>query len=107
MQRKLLGEGCACRSHQHTLEFKRVQQGFQGRALMGFIGFKGGLDDRHTLLPGVQLDLGLQSESPHRRHQVEEGGIAGCLGHLQTQCCGERLELRMPQMASSGRSHWG
>ncbi len=49
------------RLDQHTLELQRAQQSFQRRALVGFAGVKGGLRDRHTLLPRIERDLGDKS----------------------------------------------
>ena len=46
------------RLDQHALELQRAQQSFQGRALVGFAGVKGGLRDRHTQLPRIERDLG-------------------------------------------------
>ena len=46
------------RLDQHTLELQRAQQSFQGCTLVGFIGVKRGLGNRHTQLAGVQRDLG-------------------------------------------------
>jgi len=43
---------------QHTLKLQGAEQGFQGRALVGFTGVKGGLRDRHTQLPRIERDLG-------------------------------------------------
>jgi len=54
--------------------------------------------------------------------QVEKGGIAGCLGRLEIQCCAEglvmrlakrsrslalRQPLRMPRIAINSNKHWG
>ncbi len=118
------------RLDQHTLELQGAEQGFQGRALVGFAGVKRGLGNRHTQLSGVQRHLGDKPRStigtiglrgrapqgfaiadqlikirvlisdlgqhplPQQRKelldlnplkQVEEGGVAGCLGQLQAQ----------------------
>ena len=49
------------RLDQHTLQLQGAEQGFEGRALVGFAGVKRGLRDRHAELPRVERDLGDKS----------------------------------------------
>ena len=126
------------RLDQYTLELQGAEQGFEGRALVGFTGVERGLRDRHTQLPGVERDLGdkpscaigaigLRGRAPqgfavtdqlikilvlisdlgdhplpeqleerlelHPLKQVEEGGVAGCLGQLHIQRGAECLVM--------------
>jgi len=126
------------RLDQHTLELQGAEQGFEGRALVGFAGVKRGLGNRNAQLSGVQRDLGDKPSGPigairlrgrpaqgltvtdqlikilvlisdlgqhplpegpekllelNPLKQVEEGGVAGCLGQLQAQRRAERLVM--------------